>query len=137
MTTDHEALFVKAFIASEKRARFLQFLKNPKRRPEALGRLNHTLPYLPDRAAPVPSGQDFPEGVAALLRAKGAGPTCHLIVDRSRLDGREMALDAALREVFLHPFGAVVSCIPGVLAYYKPEAPGEGLLLENPRGKRI
>ena len=128
---DHEAEFVKAFIRSEKRARWAQFLANPKRRKEILGQLDHNLPFIPALATAVPGGQDFPSELERLLRAKGAGPSCHVIVDGLKIDGRELPLAAALHEICLHGSGAVLSCIPGRLAYYRPEAPGPGLILER------
>lgn len=126
-----EEAFVKAFLTSEKRARFLQFLANPRRRKEILVKLNHDLPYMPEFASTVPGHQDFPEELEKLLRAKGAGPTCHVLADGLKADGRELPLRGALNLVCLHPFGAILSCIPGRLAYYKPEAPGAGILLER------
>lgn len=126
-----EEAFVKAFLTSEKRARFLQFLANPRRRKEILDKLNHDLPYMREFASTVPGHQDFPEELEKLLKAKGAGPTCHVIADGLKADGRELPLREALNLVCLHPFGAVLSCVPGQLAYYKPEAPEAGILLER------
>jgi hypothetical protein len=128
---DHEAAFVKTFIASEKQARWAQFLSNPKRRKEILNQLNHNLPYIPALAIEVPGKQDFPAELEKLLKTKGAGPTCHVIVDGLKIDGRELPLTEALNEVCLHEFGAVLSCIPGRLAYYKPESPSRGVILER------
>jgi hypothetical protein len=129
----HEEAFAKAFIISEKRARFSQFLANPKRRKEMLNRLSHHLPYLPGLAIDVPGGQDFPEELEKLLRARGAGPSCHVIADRLNADGRELPLREALDLICLHEFGAILSCIPGRLAYYKPQSPGHGIILQRSR----
>jgi len=126
-----EEAFVKAFLTSEKRARFLQFLANPRRRKEILDKLNHDLPFMREFASTVPGHQDFPEELEKLLQAKGAEPTCHVIADGLKADGRELPLREALNLVCLHPFGAILSCVPGRLAYYKPEAPEAGILLER------
>ncbi len=126
-----EEAFVKAFLTSEKRARFLQFLANPRRRKEILDKLNHDLPYMPEFAATVPSQQDFPEELEKLLKTKGAGPSCHVIADSLKADGRDLPLREALNLICLHPFGAILCCVPGRLAYYRPEAPGAGILLER------
>ena len=128
---DHEAAFVEGFIASAKQARWAQFLSNPKRRKEILNQLNHNLPYIQDLGSEVPGKQDFPAELERLLKAKGAGPTCHVIVDGLKIDGRELPLAEALTEVCMHEFGAVLSCIPGRLAYYKPESPNRGVILER------
>ncbi len=129
---DHEAAFVKAFITSEKRARIIQYLSNPKRRKEILHRMSHDLPYMPEFATDVPGEQDFPGALEKLLRAKGAGPTCHLIAEGLKADGKELPLGEALTLICMHEFGAILSCLPGRLAYYKPEAPGHGFILERP-----
>jgi hypothetical protein len=128
---DHEAAFVKAFITSEKQARWAQFLANSKRREEILNQLNHNLPYIASFGTEVPGKQDFPAELEKLLKAKGAGPTCHVIVDGLKIDGRELPLAEALNEVCMHEFGAVLSCLPGRLAYYKPESPNRGVILER------
>jgi len=128
---DHEGAFVKAFLRSEKQARWTQFLASGKRRHEILDRLNHDLPYQPTLGTVVPSHQDYPAELEKLLRAKGAGPTCHVMVAGLKLDGRELPLAEALQAICLHGSGAVLSCLPGRLAYYRPESPGAGILLER------
>lgn len=128
---DHEAAFAKAFLPSEKRARFIHYLADPKRRREMLDRLNHDLPYMPGFATVVPSTQDFPGELEKLLKAKGAGPTCHVITAGLKADGRELPLGEALRLICMHEFGAILSCLPGRLAYYRPESPGAGILFER------
>jgi hypothetical protein len=128
---DHEAAFVKGFIVSAKQARWAQFLSNAKRRKEILNQLNHNLPYLPELGTEVPGRQDYPTELHRLLKAKGAGPTCHVMVDGLKIDGRELPLAEALNHICMHESGAVLSCIPGRLAYYKPESPSRGVILER------
>lgn len=128
----HETAFIQAFITPAKRARYAQFLGDPKRRSEILGRLDQDWAYRRDLATELPSEQDFPDALEALLKAKGAGPKAHVIVQGLKLDGKEVPLREALFALFMHPGGAVLSCIPGRLAYYKPQAPGAGILLEAP-----
>jgi hypothetical protein len=129
---NHEEAFAKAFLPSEKRARFIQLLAQPRRRKEMLVQLNGHLPYLPDFATVVPGEQDFPDELEKLLRAKGAGSTCHVIVNGLKADGRELPLREALMLICMHRFGAILSCLPGRLAYYKPESPAPGIILERP-----
>lgn len=126
---DHETAFVKAFIKREKWARYLQLLTQSKRRAEILIRLNHKLDYLPALAVQVPEDEDFPEALERLLRARGAPATCHVLVSGLRIDGCEVPLREALDTVCMHMYGSILSCIPGQLAYYRPEAPGYGVIL--------
>ena len=128
---NHEEAFAKAFLPSEKRARFIQHLADPKKRREMLERLSDGLPYMPGFATEVPSKQDFPSELEKLLQAKGAGPSCHVIADGLKADGRELPLREALNLVCMHELGAILSCLPGHLAYYKPESPRAGLILER------
>lgn len=130
---NHEEAFTKAFILSEKRARFIQGLSNPKQRKELLSRLGLGLPCMPELAFEVPGAKDFPEELEKLLKIKGAGPSCHVIADGLKADGRELPLREALDLVCLSGSGAILSCLPGHLAYYKPDAPGAGIILERPR----
>jgi hypothetical protein len=132
VSPNHEAAFAKAFLPSEKRARFIQGLAQPKRRKEVLLQLNGHLLYLPAYATAVPGDQDFPDALVKLLTTKGAGPTCHVIVDGLKADGRELPLREALMLICLHRSGAILSCLPGQLAYYKPESPAPGIILERP-----
>jgi hypothetical protein len=127
-----EEAFTKAFVLSEKRARFIQGLSNPRHRKETLAQLSRGLPYQPALGTEVPGHQDFPEPLEQLLRAKGAGPTCHVVAEGLKADGRELPLGEALRLVCLSEFGAILMCVPGRLAYYKPRSPGAGVLLEGP-----
>jgi len=131
---DHEAAFTKAFLLSEKRARFLQALAIPGKRREMLARMSCALPYMPEFASRVPSERDFPAELEKLLRARGAGSTCHLMADGLKADGRELPLREALDLICLHASGAILSCIPGRLAYYRPASPEPGILLERRRG---
>jgi len=129
---DHEAAFAKAFLPSERRARFVQLLAQPKRRQEVLGSLDHDLRYLPAFASEVAGRQDFPDELVKLLLAKGAGAKGLLIGRGLQADGRELPLREALVQICLQGSGAILSCLPGRLAYYKPEAPGAGVILERP-----
>lgn len=126
----HEEAFAKAFLLSAKRARFIQFLANPRRRQEALDRLGHGLPLLPALVREVPGNQDFPAELEKLLRGKGAGDTCHVIACGLKADGKVLPLRAALDLVCMSEFGAILSCVPGRLAYYKPDSPAPGIILE-------
>lgn len=129
---DHETAFVKAFLKRATWARYLQLLANRKRRAEILVRLDRKLDYLPEFAVEVPEDQDHPEGLEALLRAQGAPVICHVLANGLPLDGREVPLQEALKAICLHGHGSVLSCVPGHLAFYRPEAPGRGVLLVKP-----
>ena len=130
---NHEEAFAKAFILSAKRARFIQYLGDSRHRKELLERLNQGLPLVPGVATAVPGAQDYPAELEKLLKSKGAGPTCHVLADGLKADGRELPLRAALDLVCLQPDGAILSCLPGRLAFVKPQSPWPGIILEAQR----
>ena len=69
--------------------------------------------------------------ILGLLRSHGAPTECYLISESSDLDGRALPLEEALGEIIGRGMGTLVSCIPGRLAYFEGESPGERYLLER------
>jgi hypothetical protein len=74
--------------------------------------------------------QDAP-AIAALLRRSGAGPTCTVMSENSVLDGADLPLAEALQATVGRGVVTLISCIPGVLAYFEDEGAGERYLLER------
>lgn len=116
---EHEQAFVSAFVVSEKRARYAEFLPKPKRRVEITNRFSHFFDFVPQLATQVARDS----GLAAQLRKQGAGDIAHVIGGRDGLDGRDMPLEEAINEAMIGPSGVVISCIPGRLALYMQEFP--------------
>lgn len=69
----------------------------------------------------IPSNQRNPLALARILRAKGAGATCYVMSENSQLDGREVDLEAALKETVGAQMGTLISCLPGRLGYFEDE----------------
>src|SRR5258708_31506574 len=116
---DHEDAFVSVFVVPEKRTRYSDFLRNPKRRAEILNRFCHFFDFVPEFATSVARDSDL----ASLLRKRGAGSTVHVIGGRDGLDGRDLPLEDAINEAMVDPSGGVLSCVPGRLALYMQEFP--------------
>ncbi len=114
---DHEEAFVSIFVVPEKRARYLEFLRKPKRRGEITRRFCHFFDFAPQFATQVERDSDL----AAQLRKRGAGSTAHVIGGRA--DGRDMPLADAIDKAMIDPNGVVISCIPGRLALLMQEFP--------------
>jgi hypothetical protein len=127
----HEEAFVRAFIVSDKQARYLDQLASRKRRDLFLDRFNHHLDYDASLAVRVPPNQQTAAGVEALLRKKGALDTCHVISSLAKWDGRELPLRDALDLVVGFTIGTVLCCVPGRLAYYESEDLGERYILSK------
>jgi hypothetical protein len=92
-TTEHENLFVEAFVIREKRGRYSEFLGKEKRRGEILNRLNHFFDFDPALATQVDRGTG--RGLGELLRKLGAPKTAY-IIGGGEADGRELPLEEAI-----------------------------------------
>lgn len=98
---EHEAKTIAAFIAPEKRGRWLALLGNPKRRRDFLDCLNHAPGLDARRAEDIPSATD----VVRLLGSKGCPEEVYVISDVEELDGRCMPLARAITEIEAHGLG--------------------------------
>lgn len=124
---DEEAT-VRAFIERTRRERWLSGLSSTKRRRKTVDRL-HEPTDLDARYMRLVSGKSLEAVMDELVRL-GAPARCHVI--GGPLDGEDhdlpLALGAAL-EVF---GGVLISCVPGSLAVYLPEAPSDFVILSRP-----
>lgn len=127
---DHEQAFISVFVIPEKRARYAQFLPEPKRRMEITDRFSHFFDFAPALAKEIPRGTAAE--LAPLLRARGAGDTAHVIGGRDEIDGQVLPLEQAIDCALVDPSGVVVSCVPGRLALYLQEfPPGDTFILSD------
>ncbi len=119
----HEEATIRAFIVRERRERFLSLLPNPKQRHKVTDSLAHPSPGWFDSryVKAIPPAQSSREGIAKILRAKGAGKTCWAISEDHKLDTKELELDVALAEIVGCGMGAILSCLPGKLAFVESE----------------
>jgi len=118
---NHEEELVKAFILPVRQERYLEFLKTPKNRTKFVDQLAHFKHLNPQFAISIPGNQQNPASLLRLLSAKGAGLNCWVISENSETDGREMDLEAALKETVGMQMGTFLSCVPGKLAYFEDE----------------
>lgn len=128
---DHEEALIRAFMRPERRARYLTLLANPKRRGEMLERLNHHFDFIDELSTPLSGDANMPTKLVAVLRSKGAGATCRVFADEDVSLGRDMRLEEACELAYQHFFAIILSCVPGRLAYFKPEDPSHGFILEK------
>ena len=133
-----EDAFIDTFILPAKRDRYKQLLANPRRRSEFLDRLNHNLDFIPALAQQIPGSQHFAEGVVRLLCKRGmeTADTVYIISDSRELDGLSLSLQQAVEQVMAAGSGSIVCCLAGRLAYYRPEEPANGYVLEKPEATK-
>lgn len=127
MHADEEAT-IRAFISRERRTRWLEALASPTKRSKFLDRLNHCRDFDDRFATSLESNAD---GIAMLI-SLGAPPTCHVISDTQKLDGREMPVAEAVSAAEAHGWGTLVCCLPGRLAYFYGERGERRLILHRP-----
>ena len=118
---NHEEAFVRAFIPNHRQERFLGIIANRKKRAKLLTELAHFKALNPKFMVEIPSNQRRGSALVELLKAKGAGSTCYVMSENTKLDGREMELEAALKETVGYQMGTLISCVPGRLAYFEDE----------------
>jgi len=127
----HEATFVSTFVVKAKRERYLSFLGRPDRRKKLLDRINHHDDFDPTTKTLVAPNARSAQAVLAHLRKLGVRGQCRIIADDGRLDGQEMSLDDTIAGATETRFAAIVYCLDGSHAFYKPEDPSDWYLLRK------
>jgi hypothetical protein len=129
-----ENMLVDTFVAPPRRDRYRLLLANKNKRGEILDRINHWFDFMPSLASAIPHGQHSTEGVLNLLRRRGLKDMdmVYIISDIRDLDTVHLPLHRAIEKVLDAEFASVVCCVSGRLAYYRPEAPANGYILEIP-----
>ena len=118
-----EEATIRAFIVRERRERFLAHLSNPKYRRKVTESLYHpNSGWFDSRYVKhIPPAQSGKDGIARILRAKGAGRMCWAISSDRAVDAKEIELDFALDEIVGREIGTILSCVPGKLAFVESE----------------
>ncbi len=133
---EHEEKLIAAFISKEKqgRYRFLLSSTDPKRRSECLGRLNHCrnlnekhVTWLPRD----PRSTTRNSEIAAVLQQMGSPQEVYVLACQCSADEKMMPLLDAMDAITAAGWGAIISCIPGELAYYFDEEGERRAILER------
>ena len=128
---DHERGFV-TFLAEPTKRRVETLLDlGQKRRGDVRALLDHAVRLNPNFSQRLSGNEAFSASVNALLRVRGAPPSCYVLAADPRLDGREMPLAEALEVIVGKGNGAFVSCIPGRLGFYEFEDMKSSYLLSR------
>jgi hypothetical protein len=129
-----EEATIRAFVAPNRRARWLEAVQNPKVRGQMTGRLAHDDDFLDQYVQDFrPSGKRDAE-VAAIVQEmtrRGAPATCHVISENDDVDGQVLPLLDAL-DATLGWSAALLICLPGKLALHLPEPPSHPVILPKP-----
>jgi hypothetical protein len=127
----HEYQTIRSFISRQKRTRYLEFVADPRTRTKFTHALAHFRDIDPKCKRPIPPSKQNPKEIQRILAAKGAFGLCYLITEHPELDGRDFPLADALQLIVGRGMGAIISCIPGRLAFMETE--DERFILEKER----
>ena len=128
---EHASALIRAFVAPDRQERLLGLLQSARGRAKLRAGLAHFAALDARNAVRIPAGEQSPESIARLLRQRGAPATCVLLAEDGALDGQELGLEDALRQIVGYGMGAFVSCVPGLLGYFEGEGPRERWLLSR------
>ena len=118
---EHERGIFLSFIIPIRKNRYLEMLGKPKRRKDIIASLAHFKHLDMRHVVQIPPRQQHTAEIFQLLRLKGAPETCHALSEDSELDGKEIPLSEALKEVVGRGMGTFLSCLAGRLAYFEDE----------------
>lgn len=126
----HEDALVRNFLPHDRRLAFLRGLSGrAKIRNRTLSDFCHFYDWVPGVALRLPAGEQKPGAIYQLLRSKGAPNACHVM--GTDVDGQDVELSVAIRIVFDEADCAILSCIPGKLAFYQGEYEEERYILQR------
>jgi hypothetical protein len=119
----HEQAFVESFIQRNRQERSLLALGNSKKRYKFVREFAHHGTYIlaPECLRSIKPNQTNPDSICAILRSLGAPDMCYLLSEDKDLDGAEMPLLTALKQVVGGGMGTVISCLPGLLGFFEGE----------------
>ncbi|UPO91035.1 hypothetical protein [Niallia sp. Man26] len=123
MNKEIEEIIVKSFFEKRLQKRVLFELTSPKKRSNALDRLNHNYlitlrkEFLIEIAKP----NSDPYEIEKIMRKQGAGNSCYVMSCDSSLDGKELPTSTAIEQLIWYQAASIISFIPGKLAYFQAE----------------
>jgi len=131
---DAEEATFRAFVVPKKRERYGELLRTKRGRERIRLSLDHFKDLDPTVCQKIAPGRQFVPDILAMLKSLGAPSGCHVISSNRHLDGLEMDLGEALREIVGIGFGSLICCVPGRLAYFEGEEMQERYICHRVRG---
>ena len=126
---NHESALIAAFIKRSKRNRYREIISDVRLRHKFTSQLPHFKDFDPQYRLPISSSKLFAENIARELNKRRSPKIVFVISEDPSLDRKEFPLMDALRQIVGLGMGAVVSCIPGRLAFVETE--DERFILER------
>jgi hypothetical protein len=134
-TADPEQAAIRAFVVRARQALYLALQSDIANRARFLERLLSGRDFDPAMAVPLGDDEQEPDQIAARLHRMGAPDGCHVIGDIDTLDGRDATLDETLKRLVGSGKRALVSCVPGRLAFFEA-GNDQRFLLQGTSGRK-
>lgn len=118
---DNECSCIVLFVKPGKRDRYREILSNPRLRHKFIEALPHFADFDPKHRLPIPSDKLFVDKIAIELRKRRCPNIVYVVSEDPALDQKELPLLEALNRIVGRGMGAVLSCVPGCLAFVETE----------------
>jgi hypothetical protein len=125
----NEHALIAAFVKRSKRDRYRKIVSDPRLRHQFTNQLAHFADFDPTYRLPIPSNKLFVDNIARELQKRHSPNVVFAISENPALDQKEFPLVEALNQIVGRGMGAVLSCIPGRLAFVEKE--DERFILER------
>ena len=127
----HAREFIDSFISKERKSRYLALLDSKMGERSLASRLAHLNTFDDKFIQPLPKGSpttqiDFI--YKFINRINKNGENCYVISEDKTISGKEIPIQGSIELVLGRAFGSILSFLPGKLAYYESESPGDGVL---------
>jgi hypothetical protein len=124
-----EQSLIAAFVRGSERERYRDIVSDPRMRHRFTDQLAHFTDFDPKYRLSIPSNKLFVDKAARELQKRNSPTVVFAISEDPRLDQKEFPLVEALTQIVGRGMGAVLSCIPGRLAFVETE--DERFILER------
>ncbi|WP_419883947.1 hypothetical protein ACN6MY_10945 [Peribacillus sp. B-H-3] len=123
MNKEIEEIIVKSFFEKRIQQRVLFELTSPKKRDNALNRLNHNylVTFRKELMIEIPKPNSDPDDIEKIMKKQGAGNSCYVMSRNSSFDGKELPTSTAIEQLIWYQAASIISFIPGKLAYFQAE----------------
>ncbi|MGU7369553.1 hypothetical protein [Bacillus cereus] len=113
----------KNFFSKRLRDRVLFELFSPKKRRDALWRLNHNYNVVLNEKYITSITQRIAntDELLQLLKNYGAEDSCYVMSLNEDVDGRHLPLHIAVEKIAFYGLSSIISCVPDKLAYFQAE----------------
>ncbi len=118
---NNEEALIAAFVKRAKRDRYREILSSTRLRHKFTNKLAHFTDFDSRYRLPIPASKLFAGNVAGELRRRRCPEVVYVMSEDPKLDQKELRLMEALEQVIGRGMGAVLSCIPGQLAFVETE----------------